>query len=204
MPLLSRHTVSLVEFLFAALPLCPIILPIILTRKVKNQDLNRLTVEKYRKVSKTPIIVVLDNIRSIHNVGAIFRTSDAFRVAKIILCGITATPPHRDIRKTALGAEESVDWEYSETTLEAIKNLKECHICALEQVVDSVPLREVDLPQDKTIVLIVGNEVDGVDEKLLDFCSQVIEIPQFGTKHSFNVSVSTGITLWEMYNKINA
>jgi len=204
MPLLSRHTVSLVEFLFAALPLCPIILPIILTRKVKNQDLNRLTVEKYRKVSKTPIIVVLDNIRSMHNVGAIFRTSDAFRVAKIILCGITATPPHRDIRKTALGAEESVDWEYSETTLEAIKNLKECHICALEQVVDSVPLREVDLPQDKTIVLIVGNEVDGVDEKLLDFCSQVIEIPQFGTKHSFNVSVSTGITLWEMYNKINA
>jgi 23S rRNA (guanosine2251-2'-O)-methyltransferase len=193
-----------VEFLFAALPLCPIILPIILTRKVKNQDLNRLTVEKYRKVSKTPIIVVLDNIRSMHNVGAIFRTSDAFRVAKIILCGITATPPHRDIRKTALGAEESVDWEYSETTLEAIKNLKECHICALEQVVDSVPLREVDLPQDKTIVLIVGNEVDGVDEKLLDFCSQVIEIPQFGTKHSFNVSVSTGITLWEMYNKINA
>lgn len=192
------------EFLFAALPLCPIILPIILTRKVKNQDLNRLTVEKYRKVSKTPIIVVLDNIRSMHNVGAIFRTSDAFRVAKIILCGITATPPHRDIRKTALGAEESVDWEYSETTLEAIKNLKECHICALEQVVDSVPLREVDLPQDKTIVLIVGNEVDGVDEKLLDFCSQVIEIPQFGTKHSFNVSVSTGITLWEMYNKINA
>lgn len=204
MPLLSRHTVSLVEFLFAALPLCPIILPIILTRKVKNQDLNRLTVEKYRKVSKTPIIVVLDNIRSMHNVGAIFRTSDAFRVAKIILCGITATPPHRDIRKTALGAEESVDWEYSETTLEAIKNLKECHICALEQVVDSVPLREVDLPQDKTIVLIVGNEVDGVDEKLLDFCNQVIEIPQFGTKHSFNVSVSTGITLWEMYNKINA
>jgi len=166
--------------------------------------LNRLTVEKYRKVSKTPIIVVLDNIRSMHNVGAIFRTSDAFRVAKIILCGITATPPHRDIRKTALGAEESVDWEYSETTLEAIKNLKECHICALEQVVDSVPLREVDLPQDKTIVLIVGNEVDGVDEKLLDFCNQVIEIPQFGTKHSFNVSVSTGITLWEMYNKINA
>ncbi len=204
MPLLSRHTVSLVEFLFAALPLYPIILPIILTRKVKNQDLNRLTVEKYRKVSKTPIIVVLDNIRSMHNVGAIFRTSDAFRVAKIILCGITATPPHRDIRKTALGAEESVDWEYSETTLEAIKNLKECHICALEQVVDSVPLREVDLPQDKTIVLIVGNEVDGVDEKLLDFCNQVIEIPQFGTKHSFNVSVSTGITLWEMYNKINA
>jgi 23S rRNA (guanosine2251-2'-O)-methyltransferase len=174
-----------------------------LTRKVKNQDLNRLTVEKYRKVSKSRIIVVLDNIRSMHNVGAIFRTADAFRVEKIYLCGITATPPHRDIRKTALGADESVDWEYTNTTAEALSQLKDCHICALEQVVDSVPLREVNLPHDRTIVLIVGNEVDGVDEKLLDVCNQVIEIPQFGTKHSFNVSVSTGITLWEIFNKIN-
>lgn len=139
-----------------------------------------------------------------HNVGAIFRTSDAFRVAKIYLCGITATPPHRDIRKTALGAEESVAWEYTKTTQEAIDQLKDCHVCALEQVEGSVPLREVKLPLDKTIVLIVGNEVDGVDENLLDYCNQVIEIPQFGTKHSFNVSVSTGITLWEIFNKINA
>ncbi len=165
--------------------------------------MNRLTVEKYRKVSKTPIIVVLDNIRSMHNVGAIFRTSDAFRVAKIYLCGITATPPHRDIRKTALGADESVEWEYRKKTIEAIEELQDFHICALEQVVSSVPLREVQLPTDKTIVLIVGNEVDGVDESLLNFCNQVIEIPQFGTKHSFNVSVSTGITLWEIFNKIN-
>jgi len=138
-----------------------------------------------------------------HNVGAIFRTSDAFRVAKICLCGITATPPHRDIRKTALGAEESVDWQYYYSTMEAVREFEGAHICALEQVVDSVPLREVDLPKENTIVLIVGNEVDGVDEKLLDFCNQVIEIPQFGTKHSFNVSVSTGITLWEIFNKIN-
>jgi len=138
-----------------------------------------------------------------HNVGAIFRTSDAFRVAKICLCGITATPPHRDIRKTALGAEESVDWQYYDSTMEAVREFEGAHICALEQVVDSVPLREVDLPKENTIVLIVGNEVDGVDEKLLDFCNQVIEIPQFGTKHSFNVSVSTGITLWEIFNKIN-
>jgi len=174
-----------------------------LTRKVKNEDLNRLTVEKYRKVSKSRIVVVLDNIRSMHNVGAIFRTSDAFRVAKICLCGITATPPHRDIRKTALGAEESVDWQYYYSTMEAVREFEGAHICALEQVVDSVPLREVDLPKENTIVLIVGNEVDGVDEKLLDFCNQVIEIPQFGTKHSFNVSVSTGITLWEIFNKIN-
>ena len=174
-----------------------------MTRKVKNEDLNRLTVEKYRKVSKSRIVVVLDNIRSMHNVGAIFRTSDAFRVAKICLCGITATPPHRDIRKTALGAEESVDWQYYYSTMEAVREFEGAHICALEQVVDSVPLREVDLPKENTIVLIVGNEVDGVDEKLLDFCNQVIEIPQFGTKHSFNVSVSTGITLWEIFNKIN-
>lgn len=174
-----------------------------MTRKVKNEDLNRLTVEKYRKVSKSRIVVVLDNIRSMHNVGAIFRTSDAFRVAKICLCGITATPPHRDIRKTALGAEESVDWQYYNSTLEAVREFEGAHICALEQVVDSVPLRAVDLPKENTIVLIVGNEVDGVDEKLLDFCNQVIEIPQFGTKHSFNVSVSTGITLWEIFNKIN-
>lgn len=174
-----------------------------MTRKVKNQDLNRLTVEKYRKVSKSPIIVVLDNIRSMHNVGAIFRTSDAFRVQKIYLCGITATPPHRDIRKTALGAEESVEWEYTETTQLALEMLQDCHICALEQVVDSVSLREVSLPQDKTIVLIVGNEVDGVDDTVIARCDQVIEIPQFGTKHSFNVSVSAGITLWEMFNKIN-
>ena len=174
-----------------------------MTRKVKNQDLNRLTVEKYRKVSKSPIIVVLDNIRSMHNVGAIFRTSDAFRVQKIYLCGITATPPHRDIRKTALGAEESVEWEYTETTQHALTMLLDCHICALEQVVDSVPLREVRLPKDKTIVLIVGNEVDGVDDTVIAQCNQVIEIPQFGTKHSFNVSVSAGITLWEIFNKIN-
>jgi tRNA G18 (ribose-2'-O)-methylase SpoU len=174
-----------------------------LTRKVKNEDLNRLTVEKYRKVSKSRIVLVLDNIRSMHNVGAIFRTSDAFRVAKICLCGITATPPHRDIRKTALGAEESVEWQYYDTTLEALQEFEGAHICALEQVVDSVPLREVKLPKENTIVLIVGNEVDGVDEKMLDFCSQIIEIPQFGTKHSFNVSVSTGITLWEIFNKIN-
>ena len=174
-----------------------------MTRKLKNQDLNRLTVEKFKIVSKSPIILVLDNVRSMHNVGAIFRTADAFRVEKIYLCGITATPPHRDIRKTALGADESVDWEYAKTTLEVIEKLKGNHICALEQVEGSVSLREVNLPQNTKTVLIVGNEVDGVDEKLLDFCNQVIEIPQFGTKHSFNVSVSTGITLWEIFNKIN-
>ncbi|MEY2925472.1 MAG: hypothetical protein RLZZ337_2022 [Bacteroidota bacterium] len=119
------------------------------------------------------------------------------------MCGITASPPHRDIRKTALGAEESVDWEYFQSTKQALEQYAEHHICALEQVEYSVGLRDVILPRDKKIILIVGNEVDGVDENLLDFCNQIIEIPQFGTKHSFNVSVSTGITLWEIFNKIN-
>ena len=176
---------------------------IILTRKLKNKDLNRLSVEKYRKVSKTPIVLVLDNIRSMHNVGSIFRTCDAFRIKKIYLCGITASPPHRDIRKTALGADESVDWCYYKTTKEALSELKDCHICALEQVINSVPLRNVQLPKNKTVALIVGNEVDGVDDCLFKWCDQIIEIPQFGVKHSFNVSVSTGITLWEIFNKIN-
>ena len=175
----------------------------ILTRKLKNKDLNRLSVEKYRKVSKTPIVLILDNIRSMLNVGAIFRTCDAFRIKKIYLCGITATPPHRDIRKTALGADESVDWCYFNTTKEALDNLKDAHICALEQAIDSVPLREVVLPENKTVALIVGNEVDGVNDDLFEYCDQIIEIPQFGVKHSFNVSVSTGITLWEIFNKIN-
>ncbi len=174
-----------------------------MTRKVKNEDLNRLTVEKYRIVSKTPIIVVLDNIRSMHNVGAIFRTSDAFRVEKIWLCGITATPPHRDIRKTALGAEESVDWEYAKTTKDALEHLKDTQIYALEQAEESIELRDLEVPRNKKITVILGNEVDGVNEDLLDYCDGIIEIPQFGTKHSFNVSVSAGITLWEIFNKIN-
>lgn len=172
-------------------------------RKLRNQELNRLTVEKFKKVSKTPLVLVLDNIRSMHNVGAIFRTSDAFRVEKIYLCGITATPPHRDIRKTALGADESIEWEYVNNTLLVIKKLTNYHICALEQVENSTSLRDVKLPANKPVALIVGNEVDGVDDKLLDYCNDIIEIPQFGTKHSFNVSVSTGITLWELFNKIN-
>lgn len=174
-----------------------------MTRKVKNEDLNRLTVEKYRKVSKTPIIVVLDNIRSMHNVGAIFRTSDAFRVEKIWLCGITATPPHRDIRKTALGAEKSVCWEYAETTKDALEKLKDTDIYALEQVEGSTVLRDLTLSKNKKIAIILGNEVDGVNEDLFDYCTGIIEIPQFGTKHSFNVSVSAGITLWEIFNKID-
>jgi 23S rRNA (guanosine2251-2'-O)-methyltransferase len=174
-----------------------------LPRKLKNQELNRLSVENYRKVSKSPLILVLDNIRSMHNVGAIFRTADAFRVDKIYLCGITATPPHRDIRKTALGAEEAVDWEYVESTQDALKKVENADIYALEQAEETVELRQVKLDKTKTQVLILGNEVDGVQQELLDFCKEVIEIPQFGTKHSFNVSVSAGIAMWELFNKVN-
>ncbi len=161
-----------------------------------------MSVEKFKKESKSPITLVLDNVRSMHNVGSIFRSADAFRLEKILLCGITAHPPHREIRKTALGAEESVDWEYFENTAEALQSLTDYEIYALEQTTQSTSLRNfqhTSLP----LALIVGNEVDGVAPDLLDFCRGTIEIPQFGTKHSFNVSVSTGIALWELYNKIN-
>lgn len=146
--------------------------------------------------------MVLDNVRSMHNVGSIFRTSDGFLIEKIYLCGITAKPPHRDIRKTALGAEDTIVWEYRENATELIRELMKTHeICALEQTTKSVSLREVQF-HNKPIVLIVGNEIDGVQQELIDLCDQVIEIPQFGMKHSFNVSVSTGIALWELFNKI--
>ena len=137
-----------------------------------------------------------------HNVGAIFRTSDAFLVEKIYLCGITAQPPHRDIRKTALGAEESIAWEHVEDSLSLLKTLSDYEIYALEQTEKSIKLRDFK-HSGKKIALIVGNEVDGVQQELLDFCHASIEIPQFGTKHSFNVSVSTGIALWEIFNKIH-
>ncbi len=174
-----------------------------MTRKLRNEELNRLTVEKFKIVSKTPITLILDNIRSMHNVGAIFRTADAFKVEKIYLCGITAVPPHRDIRKTALGAEESVDWEYVKDAKTVLTSLKSHRICALEQAENTTELRDFEYTAGK-LALIVGNEVDGVQQDLLDFCNDIIEIPQFGTKHSFNVSVSTGIALWELFNKVNA
>ncbi|MBR9917965.1 RNA methyltransferase [bacterium] len=173
-----------------------------MSRKLQNQELNRLTVEKFKIVSKTPLILILDNVRSMHNVGSIFRTADAFRVSKIYLCGITATPPHRDIRKTALGADESVEWEYVEDAALLIPELKDYTLCALEQAENSVSLRDFS-HNSSPIALIVGNEVEGVQQKLLDLCNNIIEIPQFGTKHSFNVSVSAGIAMWEIYNKLN-
>lgn len=173
-------------------------------RKLKNSELNRLTIEEFKKAEKIPVVVILDNIRSLNNVGSVFRTSDAFRIEKIILCGFTATPPHKEIHKTALGAEDSVAWEYVENTEDTVKRLssKGYVICSIEQVENSVMLTGFSIEKDKKYALIFGNEVKGVQQKIVDMSDHSIEIPQDGTKHSLNISVSAGITLWEFYTKL--
>ena len=169
-------------------------------RKLKNSELNRLSVDEFKQVEKLPIIVVLDNIRSLNNIGSVFRTSDAFLLEKIYLCGITAQPPHRDIHKTALGATESVEWEYMENTLECVTQLQSegYHCLAIEQAKNSVMLNQFDASKYPKIAVFFGNEVKGVQQEVIDKCDNCIEIPQLGTKHSLNVSVSAGIVLWEM------
>jgi tRNA G18 (ribose-2'-O)-methylase SpoU len=173
-------------------------------KKLSMDELERLSVEEYKEVKKSPIVIVLDNIRSLNNVGSAFRTGDAFRVKKIYLCGITGTPPHRDIQKTALGATESVEWSYSESTVEAIKSLKSegYNICALEQVDQSILLNKFQPSLDDKIALVFGNEVFGVEEEVLKYCDQVLEIPQLGTKHSLNISVTLGIAIWDLMVKM--
>jgi len=168
------------------------------------EELNRLSVEEYKRKDKSPIVIVLDNVRSLNNVGSAFRTSDAFLIKKIYLCGITGKPPHREIQKTALGATESVDWEYFDSTLVAIKKLKEdgYKICSLEQTDQSVPLHTFNPQQEDKYALIFGNEVFGVEEKLIKESDYVIEIPQLGTKHSLNISVSLGIAIWDFTFKL--
>ncbi len=164
-------------------------------------ELNRLSPEEFKLTEKTKIIIVLDNIRSMHNVGSVFRTSDAFAVEKLILCGITAKPPHRDIEKSALGATESVTWEYRDNTLEAIKELKELGytILSIEQAENSYSLEKYSFHKEKKYVIIFGNEVDGVNQEVINHSDACIEIPQFGTKHSFNVSVTAGIVMWQAF-----
>lgn len=173
-------------------------------RKLTNSELNRINVNEYKSSEKTPIIVVLDNVRSLNNIGSVFRTSDAFLVEKIYLCGITATPPHRDIQKTALGATESVDWRYYENALDAIQELKAANykIISIEQVAGSISLEQFEVVNNQKYAVIFGNEVKGVQQSLIDISDNCIEIPQFGTKHSFNISVSAGIVLWELYKKL--
>jgi 23S rRNA (guanosine2251-2'-O)-methyltransferase len=173
-------------------------------KKLSMEELDRISVEEFKKTEKSPIVLILDNVRSLNNVGSAFRTADAFRIEKIFLCGITGTPPHRDIQKTALGATESVDWEYCLNTLEAIENVKSAgyQLCALEQVENSVMLNEFAPEKNKKYALIFGNEVFGVEEEVLKACDQILEIPQLGTKHSLNISVSLGIAVWDLMVKL--
>jgi tRNA G18 (ribose-2'-O)-methylase SpoU len=173
-------------------------------RKLRNSELNRLTINEFKKAEKIPVVVILDNIRSLNNVGSVFRTSDAFRIEKIILCGFTATPPHKEIHKTALGAEDSVEWQFAENTEDAVSVLKNAGhtICSIEQVENSVPLPDFQVSKDKKYALIFGNEVKGVQQKVVDLSDYSIEIPQEGTKHSLNISVSAGVVLWEFYRKL--
>jgi tRNA G18 (ribose-2'-O)-methylase SpoU len=164
-----------------------------------------MDVAAFKDASKTPIIIVLDNIRSMNNIGSVFRSADAFAVEAIYLCGITAQPPHREIEKTALGATDSVQWKYFENTLAAIADLKAkaYHICAIEQVANSVSLAQLTIDKELKYALIFGNEVMGVEQQVIDQSDTCIEIPQFGTKHSFNIAVTAGIVLWECYRQLH-
>lgn len=173
-------------------------------RKLRNNELNRLTSNQYKTKQKTPITVILDNIRSCNNIGSVFRTSDALLIEKIFLCGITATPPNKEIHKTALDAEKSVEWEYFENTEDVVEILKSnaYKVYAVEQVENSIQLPDFQPGQDERIAVIFGNEVKGVKQSVVNLCDNSIEIPQYGTKHSFNVSVSAGIVLWDIFQKI--
>ncbi len=175
-------------------------------RKLSNDELNRISIEQFKRERKMPLVIILDNVRSLNNIGSIFRTADAFRIESIYLCGITGTPPHREIQKTALGATESVDWTYNETTQEAIRYFKANYtngfVYAVEQVDNSIPLNEfIPLPETP-LALVFGNEIDGIDEQIIPCVDGCIEIPQFGTKHSLNIAVSAGIVVWEIINKM--
>jgi 23S rRNA (guanosine2251-2'-O)-methyltransferase len=169
-------------------------------RKLRNEELDRLTVEEIQKTDKNPIVIVLDNLRSRHNVGSAFRTADAFLCEKIMLCGITAQPPHREIHKTALGATDTVAWEYHENTRQAILDLrnKGYKIASIEQADQSISLEKFLIQPREKLALVFGNEVKGVQEEVVKLSDYVIEIPQFGTKHSLNVSVSIGVVIWDL------
>lgn len=173
-------------------------------RKLRNNELNRLSVDDFKSIEKTPIIIVLDNIRSLNNIGSVFRTSDAFLIEKIYLCGITATPPHKDIHKTALGSTDTVQWEYAEKTIDVITKLqsKNVHVISVEQAEQSTSLDQFQPKPNTTYALVFGNEVKGVDQDVVSSSDTIIEIPQFGTKHSLNISVSAGVTIWDVFSKL--
>ncbi len=173
-------------------------------RKLKITELNRISPEEFKEKNKTPLIVVLDNVRSLHNIGSVFRTSDAFLLESIYLCGITAIPPNAEIHKTALGAEFTMNWTHFENTEEAINQLKkeDYTIFAVEQVERSISLPDLKLPKGRKFAIVLGNEVKGIEQKIVDMCDAAVEIPQFGTKHSLNVSVATGIVIWDFFKQI--
>ena len=173
-------------------------------RKLLNSELERKSIEQFRESSKLPVVIVLDNVRSQSNIGSVFRTSDAFLIEAIYLCGITAQPPHREIQKTALGATESVTWKYFESTNHAVDELrKKGHILiAVEQAEGAIDLRDIAIEKGKKYALIFGHEINGVGQDIVDRCDLCVEIPQFGTKHSFNIAVSAGIVLWEVCRKL--
>lgn len=173
-------------------------------RKLKITELNRISVEEFKEADKLPLIIVLDNIRSLHNIGSVFRTSDAFRIESIYLCGITATPPHPEMHKTALGAEFTVNWKYVNNTVEAVDNLKRegYVVYAVEQAEGSIMLNNIELNRQKKYAVVMGNEVKGVQQEVIDHSDGCIEIPQYGTKHSLNVSVTAGIVIWDLFKKL--
>jgi len=173
-------------------------------RKLKNNELGRISVDEFKQVEKTPIIVVLDNIRSLNNVGSVFRTSDAFLIEKIYLCGITATPPNKEIHKTALGSTESVTWEHVEDTLTLIEKLKleGVKVASIEQAENSKMLNDFTVTKNQKYAVVFGNEVKGVQQEVVSNSDACIEIPQLGTKHSLNISVSCGVVLWDLFTKI--
>lgn len=173
-------------------------------RKLKLSELKRKSLEEFKASEKSPFIIVLDNIRSLNNIGSVFRTADCLKAEAVYLCGITATPPHRDIHKTALGASESVDWKYFEQTEDAIDELRKngYRIVTLEQAEGSIALQRFKPSKDKKYALVFGHEVKGVQQGIVDISDNCLEIPQFGTKHSFNVSVSVGIVLWDLFVKV--
>ena len=173
-------------------------------RKLKNAELDRKSVEEFKSSTKTPLIVILDNVRSVHNVGSVFRTADAFLIEKIYLCGITAQPPHKDIRKTALGATETVDWKYMKDTVQVVEKLKSegVQVLSIEQAENAVMLNDFQPEPEQKYAVVFGNEVKGVHQDVVTKSDAVIEIPQFGTKHSLNISVSAGVVLWDLAMKI--
>ena len=174
-------------------------------RKIKNSELNRLSVEGFKAAKKSPLIVILDNVRSLNNVGSIFRSADAFRIQHIYLCGITATPPHKEIQKTALGSTEAVDWSYAKDTLSVVEKLQSVNVkvMAIEQAENATVLQDFYPNNQSIYALVFGHEVKGVNQAVVNQCDGVIEIPQFGTKHSLNIAVSSGVVLWDLFSKMN-